>query len=90
MKHILRRPLSYSRMRLYLSLLFIYLHMVNSLGIWYICVHIPNDLSHPKLFVTVCRSLSVSQSNNSLLCFRPALALCCSVGQVGFCVEVCE
>lgn len=38
----------------------IYLHMVNSLGIWYICVHIPNDLWHPRLFVTVCRPLSVS------------------------------
>lgn len=40
--------------------------------------------------VRVCRSPRVTRSNNSLLCFRPALALCCSVGQLGFCVEVCE
>lgn len=44
----------------------------------------------PNYLWQLCWSLSVSQSNNSLLCFRPALALCCSVGQVGFCVEVCE
>lgn len=34
---------SFSSVRLPV-MLSINLHMVNSLGIWYICVHIPNDL----------------------------------------------
>lgn len=69
-----RLPLSYSSMRLYFSLFYIHFFV----DTWWIhlvygsfCGHIPNDLQHSKLFVTVCVSLSVSQWNNSLLCFRP-------------------
>lgn len=65
-----------------------FLHMLNSHISFFVfksqmSCGIPNDLWQFSGHL-------LSQSNNSLLCFRPALALCCSVGQVGFCVEVCE
>lgn len=36
----------------------LYLHMVNSLGMWCICVRIPNHLEHSQILVTVTLSLS--------------------------------
>lgn len=36
----------------------LYLHMVNSLGVWCICVCIPNDLERSQILVTVTLSLS--------------------------------
>lgn len=37
----------------------LYLHMVNSLGMWRICVRIPNDLECSQILVTVTLCLSV-------------------------------